>query len=72
MSIQAQPVTTRSQVQLAANRLFSADALAATNIKLYPGSDRETNADQYAEQINKAIAQIHAGDFDIIDVENLD
>lgn len=58
-----------SQVKLAQNRLFDADALAASNFKLFPGSSRETSAEQFAEQVNKAISQIEAGDFELMDLD---
>jgi|GEM_PF-1598151 len=61
-----------TQVELAARRLFDKDALAVTNIKLYPGTNRETTAEQFAEELNKAISQIGAGDFELVDVEELD
>jgi hypothetical protein len=61
-----------SQVKLAQNRLFDADALAASNFKLFPGSSRETSAEQFAEQVNKAISQIEAGDFDLMDLDDED
>jgi len=35
-----------------------------------PGSTRETSAEEFAEQINKAISQIEAGDFDVVDLED--
>jgi len=61
-----------TQVELATSRLFDKDALAATNIKLYPGTNRDTGAEQFAEQLNKAISQIEAGDFDVVDLEECD
>ena len=60
-----------TQVEMASKKLFN-DGFAATNIKLYPGTDRETGAEQFAEQINKVLAQIKVGDYEIVDVEELD
>lgn len=57
-----------TQLELAKKRLFDSDALNVTNIKLFPGSSRDTTADQFAEQINKALSQIEAGDFEEIDL----
>jgi len=57
------------QLDLAKNRLFAEDALGVTNIKLFPGSNRDTSAEQFAEEINKAISQIEAGDFDEVDLD---
>jgi len=51
------------QLELAKKRLFDKDALAVTNIKLFPGSSRDATANDFAEQINKAISQIESGDF---------
>lgn len=58
------------QLDLAKKRLFDKNALAATNIKLFPGSSRDTTAEQFAEQINKAISQLESGDFDEVDLES--
>ena len=55
-----------SQVKLAQKRLFDADALAASNFKLFPGSNRETSAEQFADQINKALSQIEVDDFEAV------
>lgn len=58
-----------TQIDLATKHLFDADALGATNIKLFPGSNRDISAEQFAEQINNALAQIEAGDFDVVSEE---
>jgi hypothetical protein len=52
------------QLELAKKRLFDEDSLAVSNIKLYPGTNRDTSADQFAEQINKSISLIEAGQFE--------
>lgn len=57
-------------LELAKKRLFDKDSLAVTNIKLFPGSNRDTTPEQFADEINKAISQIEAGDFEIVNVEN--
>lgn len=44
------------------NKLFDADAMNVSNVKLYPGGDREAAGEEMAEQLLKAIAQIEAGD----------
>lgn len=49
------------QLQIAKGRLFDADALNVNNLKLFPGANRESTAEQFAEQINKALSQIEAG-----------
>jgi hypothetical protein len=61
-----------THVELAMKKLFDKDALAVSNIKLYPGTSRETTAEQFAEQINNAISQIEAGDFEVVDLEKCD
>lgn len=58
-----------SQLTLAKNRLFDQDSLGVTNIKLFPGSNRDTTPEQFAEQINKVISQLEAGDYDVIELE---
>lgn len=52
------------QLEFAKHRLFDADALAVGNIKLFPGSSRDATSEQFAEQINKSLSQIEAGDFE--------
>jgi len=57
----------KTQMEIARHRLFDEEELNARNIKLYPGTDRNATPDQMAEQVNKAIAQIVSGDFDVVD-----
>lgn len=59
-------------LELAKGRLYGADALGAKNLKLFPGSSRDVTSEQVAEQINKALSQIEAGDFVVEDIENSD
>ncbi|OHC74836.1 MAG: hypothetical protein A3G18_10355 [Rhodospirillales bacterium RIFCSPLOWO2_12_FULL_58_28] len=56
-----------TQLELARHRLFDEDALYVANIKLFPGSKRDATAEEVAQEINKAIAQVEAGDFDNVD-----
>lgn len=56
-------------LELAKKRLFDKESMAVTNLKLFPGSNRDTTADQFAEQINKAISQIESGDFDEVNLD---
>lgn len=58
------------QLELAKKRLFDQDALAVINIKLFPGTSRDTTAEQFAEQINKSLSQIEAGDFEDVVFED--
>lgn len=57
------------QLALAKSRLFDQDSLGVTNIKLFPGSHRDTTVEQFAEQVNKVISQLEAGDFDVVDLD---
>lgn len=59
-----------SQLALAKGRLFDSDALDVTNLKLFPGTNRESTAEQFAEQINKAISMIEADDFEYANSED--
>lgn len=54
-------------MELATKRLFNTEGLDVNNVKLSPGSNRDTTPEQMAEQINKAISQIDSGDFDLVD-----
>lgn len=56
-----------NQVTLAQNRLYGADGLAVSDFKMYPGTDRDVSKEQFAEQINKVLAQIEAGDYDLVE-----
>lgn len=58
------------QLDLAKGRLFDADAFNVKNLKLFPGSSRDVTSEQFAEQINKSLSQISAGDFDVVDSED--
>jgi hypothetical protein len=58
-----------SQLEIAKHRLFDSDALGASNVKLFPGSDRDTTPERFAEEINRAISRIEAGDFEIVGEE---
>lgn len=61
-----------SQLEIAKHRLFDQSGLFAADFKLFPGSNRDASKEAMAEQINKAIAQIEAGDFDEVDPRQLD
>lgn len=50
--------------ELATGRLYGANALGVKNIKLFPGSSRDTTAEQIAEQIQKSLSRLEAGDFE--------
>jgi len=57
------------QLDLAKERLFDKDALGVSNIKLFPGSSRDTTPEQFAEEVNKAISEVEAGAFDQVDLD---
>ena len=53
-----------TQLEAAKNTLFDRDALDVADIKIHPGSSRDATAEQMAEQVNKIVAQLMAGDYD--------
>ena len=55
-----------AQLELARGRMFAADALDVKNLKLFPGSNRDTTPEQFAEQLNKSLSLIEAGDFELV------
>jgi len=56
-----------NEVDIAKHRLFDRDALDVKNIKFFPGTNRDTTSAQMADQVNKVIAQLEAGDYEVID-----
>jgi hypothetical protein len=56
-----------TQMELAKSRLFGEGSLQVANIKLFPGSDRDSTPEQMAEQVKKSLAQIEAGDYELVD-----
>lgn len=56
-----------NQLELAQNRLYGADGLAVSDFKMYPGTSRDVTKEQFAEQINKVLAQLEAGDYELVD-----
>lgn len=63
----------QSQLESAKSRLFDKkDGLDAGNIKLFPGDNRDTTAEQMAEQINRALTQIEAGEYDEVTLDDND
>jgi anthranilate/para-aminobenzoate synthase component I len=55
-------------IQLAQKRLFDKGSSGLTNLKLFPGTSRDTTSEQFAEQINRVVSQIDAGDFSVVNV----
>jgi hypothetical protein len=56
-----------SQLEVLKHRLFDADSMKAKNFKLFPGTNRDATAEEIAEEINKALGRIEAGDFEVVE-----
>lgn len=54
----------QTQLEAAKHALFNEDALHVRDVKLFPGTNREIRPEDMAEQVNKVIAQLHAGDYE--------
>lgn len=50
----------------AAKGLFTDGSLQVMDIKLFPGTSRDATAEQMAEQVNRVIAQLDAGDYEVV------
>ncbi len=61
-----------TELAVASKRLFDADALNVSNIKIFPGSSRDTTAEQFAREINKVISNVEAGEFEVVDLDEAD
>lgn len=46
------------------HRMFDPEALNATNFSLVAGSNRDATAEQMAEQANRALSQLEAGEYE--------
>jgi hypothetical protein len=57
------------ELDLAKSRLFDVDSLGVTNIKIYPGTNRETTAERFSEEINRMLSQLEAGDYELAGAE---
>ena len=55
-----------NQMEIAKHRLFADSELHAADVKLFPGTSRDATTEQMAEQINKAIAQLVSGDYELL------
>lgn len=56
--------TMAMNVSMAKNRLYGDDGLKVSDFKLFPGSSADVTPDQRADQVNKILAQLEAGDFE--------
>lgn len=54
------------QMNIATRRLFGPNGMDVANIAVTPGSDRDVTADHLAGEINRALARIETGDFDLV------
>jgi len=54
----------QTQLEAAKHALFDEDALHVSDVKLFPGTNREILPQDIAEQINRVIAQLLAGDYE--------
>ena len=61
-----------NELDLAKYTLFDPEALGAKNFKIYPGSSREAAPAMMAEQINKSVTDILAGNFSFLEDDKLD
>lgn len=53
-------------VEMAKNRLYGTDGIRVADFKLFPGERTEVTPDQRADQVNKILAQLEAGDLEEI------
>ncbi|MFT6474228.1 MAG: hypothetical protein ACJAUS_001944 [Qipengyuania sp.] len=58
-----------TSVEVAKHRLFDKDALNVADVKFFPGSKSDVTPNQIANELNKALAQIEAGDFERVSLE---
>lgn len=52
-------------VDIAKSRLFGDSDSQVGNLKIFHGSSRDITPEQLAEQVNKIIGQLEAGDYDV-------
>ena len=62
-----QPIPNGGQIASLKHRLFDKAGLDVRNVSITPGSNREATPEQIAEQINKSLDQIEAGDCELVD-----
>jgi hypothetical protein len=59
-----------TQVEIAAAKLFGPGGLGVTNIGISRGSNPNATAEQIAGEINRAIAQLEAGHFEEVTLDD--
>lgn len=58
-----------TEMDKAKRRLFDADGLAAKNVSVFLGTARDISAEQAAQQLNRGISQLEAGDYEEVLLE---
>jgi hypothetical protein len=61
-----------TQLELAKHALFDKGGFRAADIKLYPGTNRDATPEQMAQQVNRALAQLTSGDYEVVNPLELD
>lgn len=56
-----------TQLQLAKSALFGESGLGVSNIKMFPGSNREVTAEELAQQVAAVVGEILSGELEDID-----
>lgn len=59
-----------NQMEIVKHRLFAADELNVSDVKLFPGTSRDVTPHQMAEEVNRVIAQMLDGNYTLIDDED--
>lgn len=61
----------QTQLDQAKQTLFGRDGLRVSNMKLFPGSNRDATTESMSAQINNVVAAMMVGDYeDITDLED--
>lgn len=59
-----------TQVEIAAAKLYGPGGLGVTNFGFTRGSNPDATPEQIAGEINRAIMQLEAGNFEEVDLDN--
>ncbi len=59
-------------IAIASEKLFGPTGIGATNVKLTIGYGQNITPDQLAKEVHKAITDIEAGNFEMVDTSDLD
>jgi len=54
-----------TNMEVAKHRLFDAATLDVSDVKLFPGSNRDITSEQMAEHVSKVIANLENGNYDL-------